>query len=76
VRLVGFKLAVGFAAAVPVPLKVTSCVLPGVLPELSVNVRVAGREPAAAGVKVTLTIHVPPGAMERLAVQVVPVAAA
>jgi hypothetical protein len=72
VRLVGFKEAVGVAAAVPVPLKVTSCVLPGVPPELSVMVSVAGREPVAVGLKVMSTMHVPLGGMERFALHVVP----
>ena len=50
--------------AVPVPVKPTFCVLPATLPLLSVTTSVALRLPAAAGVKVTLIVHVPLAATE------------
>jgi len=56
VRLVVEREAVGTA---PVPLKLTVC---GLLLALSVMVRVALREPAAAGVKVTVIGQLPPDA--------------
>src|SRR5271157_1291853 len=54
VRLVVEREAVGTA---PVPLKLTVC---GLLLALSVMVRVALREPAAAGVKLTVIVQFPP----------------
>jgi len=54
VRLVVGREAVGTA---PVPLKLTVC---GLLLALSVMVRVALREPTAAGVKVTVIVQFPP----------------
>jgi hypothetical protein len=62
-------------AAVPVPLKLAVCVLPVTPPALSVTVRVAAREPAAPGVKVTLIVQEPDAATGLLVEQVVPVEA-
>jgi hypothetical protein len=53
------KLTVG---AVPVPLKVTVCVLPAAPLLLSVMVSEPERAPAAVGVKVTLIVQLPPAA--------------
>lgn len=75
VRLSGLTLAVPVSCC-PVPDKGTDCVDPLVPPELSVSTRFAVRVPAAAGVKVISIAQVEFGAIERLAVQVVPVAVA
>lgn len=54
------------------PLRATDCVEPAVPPELSVMTSVAVRVPAALGENVNVMLHVPFGARERAAVQVVP----
>ena len=67
-RLVAERLADGalllplptVAVAVPVPARETDCELPVALSEM---LRVAVRDPLAAGVKVTLIVHVAPAAM-------------
>ena len=48
-------------APVPVPVKLTVC---GLLAALSVKVKVAARLPAIVGVKVTLTVQLPPAATD------------
>jgi hypothetical protein len=58
VRLVGETLATG---AVPVPVKLTVWGLPLAL---SAMLSAAERDPLAAGVKVTLIVHLPPAATE------------
>ena len=60
----------------PEPLRATDCVAPDTPPELSVRVKVAAYDAAAAGEKLTLITHVPFGAIDRLAVHVVPEAIA
>jgi hypothetical protein len=47
----------GFSFPVPVPERLTVCVLPATPFELSVTVRVALRLPVAAGVNVTPIVH-------------------
>ena len=60
-RLVGARVTAGASAAVPEPLRVTVCGLPGAL---SVMVNVPGWLPVAVGVKVTLIVQFPPAATE------------
>jgi hypothetical protein len=57
----GVKPATG---AVPVPVRLTLCVLLATLLSLSVMVTVAARLPVAAGVNVTLIVQVPAAATE------------
>src|SRR4051794_13174450 len=59
-------------AATPVPASATSCVLPATLPELSVNRSTAGREPAAVGANLTITVQLWPAASPMPPVQVPP----
>ena len=59
-RLAGVTPAMG---ALPVPLRVTDCVLLEASLVLSVMVKVAVRLPVAAGVKVTLMVQFPLAAM-------------
>ncbi len=59
-RVVGETLAPR-AALAPVPVRLSVWGLP---PALSAMLRVAVRDPLAAGVKVTLIVHLPPAATE------------
>src|SRR4051794_34064173 len=52
------------ATATPLPVSCTFCVLPAVLPELSVNVMNAVREPGAPGVNATPTVQEAPCASD------------
>ena len=54
VQLVGVTLAMG---ALPVPVRLTLCILPATLLLLSVMINVAVRVPGAVGVKVTLMVQ-------------------
>src|SRR4051794_12777989 len=58
------------ATATPLPVSCTFCVLPPTLPELSVNVMNAVREPGAPGVNATPTVQEAPAAS--VAPQLVP----
>jgi hypothetical protein len=60
-RVVGDRLATGAGAAVPVPVKFTTCGLPGAL---SVMVIVPGWLPVAVGKNVTLIVQLPPAATD------------
>ncbi len=59
VRLVGLKDTMGAVGAVPTPVNGIACGLPDAS---SVKVMAPARVPVAVGVKVTLTVHVPPSA--------------
>ena len=71
VRLLGEGLATG-AARVPVPIRARAC---GLFAALSVNESVPEASPAAVGVKVIATVHVPAAATGAEVEQVVPEAA-
>jgi hypothetical protein len=76
VRLVGLILAVPVPGCCPVPVRVTVCVVPLVPPELSVMTRLAVSVPVVEGLKVTWIAQLEFGAIDRFAIQVVPVAIA
>ena len=69
VRLEGVTPAVG---PLPVPVKLTLCVLPATLLLLSVIVKEAVRFPVPVGVKVTVKVQLPPAARELPQVLVCP----
>jgi hypothetical protein len=75
VRLEGLTLAVPVGCS-PVPLRLTVCVVPLVPPELSVMTRLAVSVPVVEGLKVTWIAQLEFGAIDRFAIQVVPVAIA
>lgn len=61
VRLVEVRLTLG---PLPMPIRLTLCVLPATLLLLSVTISVAARVPGRVGVKFTLIVQFPPAATE------------